>query len=87
MPAPRPDCTTEHREFPLVPVDYNRLLEPGTISMILELDGSDPTETLMTAMPSDFYFATRDDLERLVREEIGVSLAVILTQDDRESAA
>lgn len=83
-PAPKqePDGTT----YPLLPLDMDRLLQPGTLSQLLQLEDTDPAEALMCEMPLEDFITSRESLAEVVRE-LGRSLVVILLVDEEGAGA
>ena len=69
--------------FSLVPLDPDRLLQPGSINYVFDLEVDDPGLALMTEMPMALLLRHREALARLVREELKVPLVVVVTEEER----
>lgn len=79
--AEAPDGTS----YPLLPLDMDRALQPGTLSQFLQLEDTDPAEALMVELPLEDFITARESLVEVVRE-LGRSLLVILLVDEDKPA-
>ena len=82
QPQPHRKPNRGRKTYDLVPADFSKVLQPGILSYVFELEDADPARTLMVELPSRQFFETRAELERFVVEKLGVSLVVILIPDE-----
>ncbi len=67
--------------YRVMPLDLARMLQPGTVSHMFELEDSDPAATAMVEMPLDDFVKARTELQNVARG-LGRSLVVVLTRDE-----